>query len=187
MGTPPFPLGLLREQTISPRSSSQADAVPRLTERAYSTMADDPRPPSGLRGRATRRGKEASAAEAAKDGEPVDEDEGGEMPSWKVELESIMSGTHATLVEALEPHDTKMKAIVGAADRVRQLQMVNINALFDCEKKQADDENKVRLRARARLTCLACLIVSSRSRLTRVPFAPPARTRRRSLSSSRLG
>ena len=55
-----------------------------------------------------------------------------------------MSGTHPSLVEALEPHDEKMKHLVSQADRVRELQMVNINALFECEKKQADDESKVR-------------------------------------------
>lgn len=56
-----------------------------------------------------------------------------------------MAGTHPLLAEALEPHDQKMRAIVNQADRVRQLQMVNINALFDCEKKQADDENRAQL------------------------------------------
>ena len=55
-----------------------------------------------------------------------------------------MAGTHPTLIEALVPHDAKMKQIIAQADRVRQLQMINVNALFDCEKKQADDENKVR-------------------------------------------
>ena len=56
-----------------------------------------------------------------------------------------MAGTHPTLIEALVPHDAKMKQIIAQADRVRQLQMINVNALFDCEKKQADDENKVRV------------------------------------------
>jgi hypothetical protein len=104
-----------------------------------------------MRGRATRRGANApsasTAAAASNDAEANGDDaadEGGEPASWKVELESIMAGTHPALVEALEPHDQKMKAIVGQADRVRQLQMININALFECEKKQADDENKVR-------------------------------------------
>jgi len=105
-----------------------------------------------MRGRATRRGANApsasTAAAASNDAEANGDDaadEGGEPASWKVELESIMAGTHPALVEALEPHDQKMKAIVGQADRVRQLQMININALFECEKKQADDENKAQL------------------------------------------
>ena len=106
------------------------------------------RPTSGLRGRATRRGGgTASSAAAAGDTETNGADEAveeGEPASWKVELESIMSGTHPSLVEALEPHDEKMKHLVSQADRVRELQMVNINALFECEKKQADDESKVR-------------------------------------------
>ena len=32
-----------------------------------------------------------------------------------------------------------MKAIVGQADRIRQLQIANIDALFACEKKMAED------------------------------------------------
>ena len=108
------------------------------------------RPASGMRGRAaTRRGATAAASSAAPVGDDAangadDAMDEGEPASWKVELESIMAGTHPTLVEALEPHDQKMKTLVGQAEKVRQLQMVNINALFDCEKKQADDENKVR-------------------------------------------
>ena len=62
----------------------------------------------------------------------------------------IGTSTHPALVEALEPHDQKMKSIVDQADKVRQLQMVNVNALFDCEKRQADDENKVRRAAAKR-------------------------------------
>lgn len=116
---------------------------------------DDRRPPSGLRGRATRggRGAKASASEPAADSAAAndDGDEGGGdegngvTAAWKVELESIMQGTHPTLVEALEPHDTKMKAVVGQADRIRQLQIANIDALFECEKKMAEDEHKAQL------------------------------------------
>ena len=57
------------------------------------------------------------------------------------------AGSHPLLVEVLEPHDTKMKAIVGQAETMRQLQVNNINALFECEKKQAEDENKARAQA----------------------------------------
>ena len=56
-----------------------------------------------------------------------------------------MQGTHPTLVEALEPHTQKMAAIVSQADRIRQLQIANIDALFECEKKMAEDENKAQL------------------------------------------
>ena len=116
---------------------------------------DDRRPPSGLRGRATRggRGAKASASEPAADSAAANEDgdegagdEGnGVTAAWKVELESIMQGTHAMLVEALEPHDTKMKALVSQADRIKQLQIANIDALFECEKKMAEDEHKAQL------------------------------------------
>ena len=71
-------------------------------------------------------------------------------------------------MEALEPHTQKMNAIIAQADRVRQLQVVNINALFECEKKQAEDENKARrrhTRARAPPTLLP-------STLSRRPPAP---------------
>ena len=120
-------------------------------------MEDPPdkkaRPNSGMRGRATRGGRNAavdSSAAAADDaGADNDPPDDGESTPWKVELESIMAGTHPTLVEALEPHDAAMKKIVSQADRVRQLQLVNVNALFDFEKKQADDEQKVRGLARA--------------------------------------
>lgn len=40
-----------------------------------------------------------------------------------------------------------MKAAVGQADRVRKLQTININALFECEKKQTEDENQVSWRS----------------------------------------
>ena len=95
-------------------------------------MADDDasastkRPASGMRGRATRRGgaaANASAASADLDTNATEDAEGeGEGASWKVELESIMSGTHPALVEALEPHDQKIvhrsgRPRASAADR----------------------------------------------------------------------
>lgn len=40
-----------------------------------------------------------------------------------------------------------MKEIVGHADRIRELQVANIDALFECEKKMAEDENVVRMRS----------------------------------------
>ena len=115
---------------------------------------DDKRPPSGLRGRATRGGRgakqasepAADSAAANDDGDDGGGDEGsGVTAAWKVELESIMQGTHPTLVEALEPHDQKMKAVVSQADRIKQLQIANIDALFECEKKMAEDEHKAQL------------------------------------------
>ena len=48
-------------------------------------------------------------------------------------------------MEALAPHEAKMKAVVGQADKMRQLQIVNIDALFECEKKQAEDETRAQL------------------------------------------
>ena len=54
------------------------------------------------------------------------------------------TGTHPLLLEALEPHEQKMKATVAQADRIRQLQISNINAMLDCEKKQSEDESKAR-------------------------------------------
>jgi len=111
-------------------------------------MGDDPRP--GSRGaRSTRRGhgqSASAAADHAQEGGGADGDDAGEeQPGWKVELESIMAGTHPTLVEMLEPHEQKKQKLISQADRVRQLQISNINALFECEKKQVEDENKAQL------------------------------------------
>ena len=131
------------------------------------------RPNSGLRGggrAATRRGKDAAAPAATDDADAANgaEDE-GEPATWKVELESIMAGTHPTLIEALVPHDAKMKQIIAQADRVRQLQMINVNALFDCEKKQADDENKVRVaRAPAAWHCFIRPMAASACRTNKI-------------------
>jgi len=56
-----------------------------------------------------------------------------------------MAGTHPALVEALEPHEQKKQALVAQAERYMKLQIININALFECEKKQAEDENRAQL------------------------------------------
>ena len=105
--------------------------------------------------------------ETAEDG---DDDEEGAGSSWKQEMESIMAGactrhpacalvgrarhlpilnllfyagTHPALVEGLTKHDQVMKREVAQAERLRHLQTVNINNLFDCEKKASEDEKKV--------------------------------------------
>ena len=158
-----LPLRLL--PTLGPQNASES-ALPACVSLSFGSCLpyvrpppvmseEDRRPPSGLRGRATRggRGAKASASEPAADSAAANEDgdEGGGdegngvTAAWKVELESIMQGTHALLVEALEPHDTKMKAVVGQADRIKQLQIANIDALFECEKKMAEDEHKAQL------------------------------------------
>jgi len=117
-------------------------------------MSEEQRPSSGLRGRNTRRGGNANASSKAADAAaeaadnaagPDGEDGTEEGAAWKVEMESIMGGTHPDLIKALEPHDQKMKATIAQADRVRQLQISNINSLFECEKKQSEDENKAHL------------------------------------------
>ena len=55
-----------------------------------------------------------------------------------------LAGTHPALLEELKTHEKTMNAHIAQAQRVHQLQKTNIDALFDCEKKEAADENKVR-------------------------------------------
>lgn len=92
-----------------------------------------------MRGRTTRRGAPPAADQAAGTTEANDDD--GEGSTWKAEMESIMDGTHPALVEALEPQEQKMKSLIAQAERLRQLQVININALYEYEKKQTEDEN----------------------------------------------
>lgn len=92
-----------------------------------------------MRGRTTRRGAPPAADQAGVTAEANEDD--GEGSTWKAEMESIMDGTHPALVEALEPQEQKMKALIAQAERLRQLQVININALYEYEKKQTEDEN----------------------------------------------
>ena len=55
-----------------------------------------------------------------------------------------LAGTHPQLLTELKKHEQVMNAHIAQAQRVHQLQKTNIDALFDCEKKEAADENKVR-------------------------------------------
>lgn len=88
----------------------------------------------------------AAAADPVADTVQEDEEDLSTVnSSFKTELESIASGTHPALIEALEPHQKRMDQLIAQADRVRQLQIGNINALFECEKKQTEDENKAQL------------------------------------------
>jgi len=100
--------------------------------------------PSG-RGRVTRRAQAAPAHEAAVAHEDDDHDDDGAGSSWKQEMESIMAGTHPLLIDGLSKHDQVLKAQRAQAERIRHLQTVNINNLFDCEKKQAEDEKKAQM------------------------------------------
>jgi hypothetical protein len=67
--------------------------------------------------------------------------------------DAAIAGTHPALIEALEPHEQKKQAEIAKAERMRQLQINNINALFDCEKKQTEDENKARPSQRCAAPC----------------------------------
>ena len=55
-----------------------------------------------------------------------------------------LSGTHPALAVELKKHEQQMAAHIAQAQRICQLQKTNIENLYDCEKKQADDENKAR-------------------------------------------
>jgi len=109
-----------------------------------SRMSDEARPASGMRGRVTRRqavptDQSASSAHG-NDGQDDDGDDDDVGSSWKQEYDSIMNATHPALIEGLQRHDAIQKAQIAQAERVRQLQTANINNMFECEKKQADDE-----------------------------------------------
>ncbi|KAL1515132.1 hypothetical protein AB1Y20_004193 [Prymnesium parvum] len=99
---------------------------------------------SSLRSRATRRqhAPQESSSQQDDDAEQFDDSAGA---SWKQEMESIVAGTHPLLVEGLDKHEQVMKAQIAQAERIRRLQTVNINNLFDCDKKQAEDEKKAQL------------------------------------------
>lgn len=149
-------------------------------------MADERPSSRGTGARMTRRGAAPSEPAAA----AADEDEGGEVDgTWKAEMESIMSGTHPTLVEALKPHEERMKTVVSQADRVRQLQIININALCAARPRAAGPRaaaparSTAPRRARAdRARARARRGAATTARRSRRPTS-----RRRSSSSSRRG
>lgn len=94
------------------------------------------------------------------------------------------TGTHPALIEALEPHEKKLKALTAQADRLRQLEIGNINAHHDYEKQQPEDENRVRHAARAARSPTTRVIVMIDS-LTSLQTTRVCQLRRRSSNSSR--
>lgn len=68
---------------------------------------------------------------------------------------NVATGSHPALVDGLHKHDQLMKAQIGQAERIRTLQITNINLLFECEKKQAMDEEKVGILASATVMSLS--------------------------------
>jgi len=113
-------------------------------------MDDDraQRPTSAMRGRVTRRAH-AAPSDHAGDGGADEEDLAGneaeEGASWKQEIESITNGTHPALASELKKHEQAAAAHIAQAQRICQLQKTNIENLYECEKKQADDEHKAQL------------------------------------------
>jgi hypothetical protein len=54
------------------------------------------------------------------------------------------AGTHPALIEALEPHEQKKKEKMAYLNFIRKREIANVDALYECEKKQAEDETRVR-------------------------------------------
>ena len=49
------------------------------------------------------------------------------------------AGTHPALIEALEPHEQKKKEKMAYLNFIRKREIANVDALYECEKKQAED------------------------------------------------
>ena len=79
----------------------------------------------------------------------VEDDEltlgGDDGAAWKQEVEAITNGTHPELAKELKISEQTMAKEVAQAQRICQLQKSNIESLYDCEKKQADDEQVAQL------------------------------------------
>ena len=65
---------------------------------------------------------------------------GDDGAAWKQEVEAITNGTHPELAKELKVYEQAMAKEIAQAQRIFQLQKSNIESLYDCEKKQADDE-----------------------------------------------
>ena len=116
------------------------------------------------------RGDEAEAV-AASQGDA----DGDAANTWKQEMDTIMNGTHPLLVAELKKPTQTRDTLIAQADRIRQLQTANVNALFECDKKQIEDEYVV---SPAPLAC-PCARRRGPSPAPRLPAL-----RRRSSSSS---
>ena len=70
---------------------------------------------------------------------------GDDGAAWKQEVEAITNGTHPELAKELKVYEQAMAKEIAQAQRIFQLQKSNIESLYDCEKKQADDEQVAQL------------------------------------------
>ncbi|EOD12368.1 hypothetical protein EMIHUDRAFT_223735 [Emiliania huxleyi CCMP1516] len=75
----------------------------------------------------------------------ADADEGASSSGWKAEIESITNGTHPALVAELASHKATMQQQITQAEALKNAQTKNVLALFECDKKQVDDEYKAQL------------------------------------------
>ena len=71
--------------------------------------------------------------------------QGDDGAAWKQEVEAITNGTHPELAKELKVYEQAMAKEIAQAQRICQLQKSNIESLYDCEKKQADDEQVAQL------------------------------------------
>jgi len=101
---------------------------------------------AGPRSRMTRRHQVDEAASARADTDTADTaEEEGAASSWQQEVDSICAGTHPLLIAGLKKHEQHMQAQLAQAERIRKNQAANIMNLFECDKKQTEDEYQAQL------------------------------------------
>jgi len=92
----------------------------------------------------TRRHQAVEEQPAASSQPEASSEEGG-TSSFQQEVDSIFTGTHPLLVQELKKHQQVMQAQVAQAQRICNHQQQNIRNLFECDKKQIEDEYQASL------------------------------------------
>mmetsp|Transcript_16926 Transcript_16926/g.28188 ORF Transcript_16926/g.28188 Transcript_16926/m.28188 type:complete len:284 (+) Transcript_16926:124-975(+) len=87
----------------------------------------------------------AAANQANHDAADGADEDSNTSSGWQQEMDSICAGTHPALVAELKKHEQVMQSQIAQAERVRNNQTANIRNLFECDKKQIDDEYKAQL------------------------------------------
>ena len=67
----------------------------------------------------------------------------GSCAQIRADAERLLAGTHPVLMAELKKHEVVMEAQIKQATGIRLNQAANIHNLFDCDKKQIEDEYRV--------------------------------------------
>eukprot|EP00965_Chrysotila_dentata_P259969 6213744-Pleurochrysis_carterae.AAC.1 len=119
-------------------------------------MADVDSRTGGHRSRNTRRQHHDDLPSSRHD---RDADDDASASSWQQEVDSICTGvcplvqceasalarTHPQLVAELAKHKKVLQHTIAQAERTRHNQQQNIRNLFECDKKQIEDEHRAQL------------------------------------------